>query len=62
MSQDNMVQIPDGGFEMGDHLDNIEDALPVHTVELDSLLYGCTSGDGGAVQAVCKRKWVQLHA
>ena len=31
-----MVLIPAGSFEMGDHLDNMENALPVHTVELDA--------------------------
>ena len=36
MSQENMALIPAGSFDMGDNLDNIEDALPVHTVELDS--------------------------
>ena len=36
MSHENMALIPAGNFEMGDHLDNIEDALPTHTVELGS--------------------------
>ncbi|MAE17341.1 hypothetical protein CMK12_00105 [Candidatus Poribacteria bacterium] len=31
-----MVLIPAGSFEMGDHLDGMKKALPVHTVELDS--------------------------
>ena len=31
-----MALIPAGSFEMGDHLDNVERALPVHTVELDA--------------------------
>ena len=31
-----MVLIPAGNFEMGDHLDNMERALPVHTVELEA--------------------------
>ena len=31
-----MVLIPAGSFEMGDHLDNRPDALPVHTVELEA--------------------------
>ena len=31
-----MVLIPAGNFEMGDHLDNMGNALPVHTVELDA--------------------------
>ena len=35
MLQHSMVLISAGSFEMGDHLDNIEDAHPVHTVELD---------------------------
>ena len=30
-----MVLIPSGSFEMGDHLDNMASALPVHTVTLD---------------------------
>ena len=30
-----MVLIPAGTFEMGDHLDGMSSALPVHTVELD---------------------------
>ena len=30
-----MAYIPAGSFEMGDHLDNMADALPVHTVSLD---------------------------
>ena len=30
-----MVLIPAGTFEMGDHLDNMSPALPVHTVTLD---------------------------
>ena len=30
-----MVLIPAGSFEMGDHHDNMKDALPVHTVTLD---------------------------
>ena len=29
-----MVLVPTGSFEMGDHLDGMEDALPVHSVEL----------------------------
>ena len=31
-----MILIPEGSFEMGDHLDNMDNALPVHTVELDA--------------------------
>jgi len=31
-----MALIPAGSFEMGDHLDNVEQALPVYTVELDA--------------------------
>ena len=31
-----MVLIPAGSFEMGDHHDNMSSALPVHTVELDA--------------------------
>ena len=31
-----MVLITAGSFEMGDHLDNMQYALPVHTVELDA--------------------------
>ena len=31
-----MVLIPAGSFEMGDHHDNMGSALPVHTVELDA--------------------------
>ena len=31
-----MVLIPPGSFEMGDHLDNMDNALPVHRVELDA--------------------------
>ena len=31
-----MALIPAGSFEMGDHLDNMGNALPVHTVELDA--------------------------
>ena len=31
-----MALIPAGSFEMGDHLDNMDNALPVHTVELDA--------------------------
>ena len=31
-----MVLIPAGYFEMGDHLDGMSDALPVHRVELDA--------------------------
>ena len=31
-----MVLIPTGSFEMGDHWDGNSDALPVHTVELDA--------------------------
>ncbi|MDP6596224.1 MAG: formylglycine-generating enzyme family protein [Candidatus Poribacteria bacterium] len=30
-----MALIPAGSFEMGDHLDGMSNALPVHTVELD---------------------------
>ena len=36
MLQDKMVLIPAGSFEMGDHLDNTSDAVPIHTVELDA--------------------------
>ena len=37
-SKDNaeMAYIPAGSFEMGDHLDNMSNALPVHTVKLDA--------------------------
>ncbi|MBB13859.1 hypothetical protein CMK22_01245 [Candidatus Poribacteria bacterium] len=31
-----MVLIPTGSFEMGDHLDGIDNALPVHTVYIDA--------------------------
>jgi len=31
-----MVLIPAGSFAMGDHLDNMENDLPTHTVELDA--------------------------
>ncbi|MDP6961511.1 MAG: SUMF1/EgtB/PvdO family nonheme iron enzyme [Dehalococcoidia bacterium] len=31
-----MALIPAGSFEMGDHLDGMSNALPVHTVELDA--------------------------
>ena len=31
-----MALIPAGSFEMGDHLDNMANALPLHTVELDA--------------------------
>ena len=31
-----MTLILEGRFEMGDHLDNMENSLPVHTVELDA--------------------------
>jgi formylglycine-generating enzyme required for sulfatase activity len=31
-----MALIPAGSFEMGDHLDGMSSALPVHTVELDA--------------------------
>ncbi|MDP6999805.1 MAG: SUMF1/EgtB/PvdO family nonheme iron enzyme, partial [Candidatus Poribacteria bacterium] len=30
-----MAYIPAGSFEMGDHLDNMSSALPLHTVTLD---------------------------
>ena len=30
-----MMLIPAGSFEMGDHWDGLSNALPVHTVELD---------------------------
>merc|ERR1711964_628268 len=30
-----MVLIPSGSFEMGDRIDGLSRALPVHTVELD---------------------------
>jgi len=42
-----MVLIPAGSFEMGDHLDNMSSALPVHTVELDAFymdIYEVTVG------------------
>ena len=42
-----MVLIPAGSFEMGDHLDNMLNALPVHTVELDAFymdMYEVTVG------------------
>ena len=35
-----MVLIPAGSFEMGDHLDNWSNALPVHTVELNAFYMG----------------------
>ncbi|MEE2619495.1 MAG: SUMF1/EgtB/PvdO family nonheme iron enzyme, partial [Candidatus Poribacteria bacterium] len=31
-----MTLIPAGNFEMGDHLDSVDRALPVHIVELDA--------------------------
>jgi len=31
-----MVFIPSGSFEMGDHHDNMNDALPIHRVELEA--------------------------
>ena len=37
-----MVLIPAGSFEMGDHLDNMSNALPVHTVELDEFYMDVT--------------------
>ena len=33
---DDMVYIPDGEFDMGDHHDGMINALPIHTVTLDS--------------------------
>ena len=42
-----MVLIPAGNFEMGDHLDGLKVALPVHTVELDAFymdIYEVTMG------------------
>ena len=48
MLQDEMVLIPAGSFEMGDHLDDIHDAVPVHTVELDAFhmdVYQVTVGE-----------------
>ena len=36
MSRNSMALIPAGSFEMGDHLDDIFDALTVHSVELDA--------------------------
>jgi formylglycine-generating enzyme required for sulfatase activity len=36
VDEGSMVLIPSGSFEMGDHLDGISNALPVHTVELDA--------------------------
>ena len=37
-----MVLIPAGTFEMGDHLDNMVNALPVHTVTLDEFYMDST--------------------
>ena len=37
-----MVLIPAGSFEMGDHHDNMNDALPVHRVELESFYMDVT--------------------
>ena len=38
---DDMVYIPDGGFEMGDHFgDGTADELPIHTVLLDAFCMG----------------------
>ncbi|MDP6417351.1 MAG: formylglycine-generating enzyme family protein, partial [Gammaproteobacteria bacterium] len=42
-----MALIPAGSFEMGDHLDNMGNALPVHTVELEAFymdIYEVTVG------------------
>ena len=42
-----MILIPAGNFEMGDHLDGLKVALPVHTVELDAFymdIYEVTMG------------------
>ena len=37
-----MVLIPSGSFEMGDHLGNMAHALPVHRVELDAFYMDST--------------------
>ena len=37
-----MALIPAGSFEMGDHHDNMNDALPVHRVELKSFYMDVT--------------------
>ena len=52
MSKDSMALIPSGGFEMGDHLDDIFDALTVHSVETRCLLHGHTSGHGRKISRV----------
>ena len=42
-----MVLIPSGSFEMGDHLDNMANALPVHRVELDAFYMDSTEVTNG---------------
>jgi len=37
-----MVLIPAGSFEMGDHFDGMEEALPVQSVELDGFYMDVT--------------------
>ena len=55
-----MVLIPAGVFEMGDSKKEpdglMENAWPVHTVELDA--YGYHRGNSRSIQAVFGGKWV----
>ena len=54
-----MVLIPAGSFEMGDHLDDMENALPVHTVELDALELDACYMDINEVTVGQFKKFVQ---
>ena len=46
-----LVLIPSGAFEMGDHLDNMSNALPVHTVTLDGFYMDKTEVTVGQFKA-----------
>ena len=66
-----MSFIPAGSFEMGDHLDNVSDALPVHTVTLDGFYMDKTEvtvgqfkafvADSGYSWAVIGIMWLYTH-
>ena len=53
-----MALIPAGSFEMGDHLDGMKNASPVHRVDLDTFYMDVNVGDSRSVQTVCEREWI----
>lgn len=53
-----MALISARSFEMGDHLNEMGNASPMHRVDLDTFYMDVNVGDSRSVQTVCEREWI----